>query len=868
MNVTVSLDYQTYKRKPKKSDISKLSVRTAASPCSINMEDLAYKVGQEGHTFCPAVFKAGKRKADHFGEMQIFALDFDSGVSFEEIENRAIRYHLPIAFAYHTFSSTADFQKFRVIFINDVPVDNRHAAEIMIKMLMKIFGEADGNCKDVSRMFFGGKGLIGSVRQDCINIVSLTENFQRYLFETRQKNYARDIEQFARENQIDCINQCLRIFCVHEVGRFEDFSANDQYIYGSETVFPSNCPQYFITEHDYQMNVRPNFQITYESLRVDFNEVEQRCRLYHNFINLPHICHEERFLLLTNLLHISGGRKRFLSIIEKKGYDKNKWRFYSKYIKDKGYKPQSCEGNCPYAGKCNHAVNMVNTVKQKERIIKTGSETRYYQIEEVYSFIENCLRDALESTVQGIYLIPAQTAAGKTEAYCNLISEERERRFLIAVPTNRLKQEVGDRLRKRGVDAAITLSLDEMDIEEWLKFRIQFYYQIGLGEKVIRLLRDYVKENKNTDSAEVMNTVRYCRRYLELNDTIAKKQVLVTTHARLLTMPSDLVSQYTVIIDEDILSTIFKNIRTVSIQSVQNVYKSIKCPAVLKERLGQILKAQDGEYDRFYKTLFLQNLSEQELEELEVYDNINEISVASTFKKEEECIHYFVPQTVKEGKYIILSATCNSELYQNYFVGRFIKDYCYFRAKYQGKLRQFTAYSMSRQCMQDHKEKLKIFLKKLQSTYKMITFLKYESELGGSKLHFGNAEGVDWLSGENIMVIGTPHLNEFVYKLIGLHLGFEIGQEVLTERRIQYKEYEFNFMTYKNESLRNLQLYFIEKELEQCIGRARLLRNNCTVLVFSNFPCEQAELIQEDYLKEMDQVEVMKACSPDMAGNL
>ena len=30
----------------------------------------------------------------------------------------------------------------------------------------------------------------------------------------------------------------------------------------------------------------------------------------------------------------------------------------------------------------------------------------------------------------------------------------------------------------------------------------------------------------------------------------------------------------------------------------------------------------------------------------------------------------------------------------------------------------------------------------------------------------------------------------------------------------------------------------------------RLLRENCTVYVFSNYPCQQAELVQEKYLKD------------------
>lgn len=866
MNVKVSLDHQAYKRKPNQSDISKLSNRIAASSCSVDVGELACKVGQEGHTFCPAIFKEGKRKADNFTEMQIFALDFDSGVRFEEIESRAERYHLPIAFAYHTFSSAADCPKFRVLFLNDVPVDHKHAAEIMIKMLMRIFREADGSCKDVSRMFYGGKGLIGAVKQECINIVNLTESFQRYLFETRQKNYTRDMEQFAKENRIDCINQCLRIFCVHEIGRFEDFSVSDQYIYGSGTVFPSNCPQYFIIEKDYQIDVRRKSQITYESLRTDFKLVERNCQLYEDFIELPYIGHGERFLLLTNMLHMAGGKKRFLSVIDKKDYDKNEWRFYAKYIKDKGYKPQSCDGNCPYADQCNHAVNMVNTVKQKEHIVKTGAEPQYDSVDEIYHYIETCLLEAVYSPTEGIYLIPAQTAAGKTEAYCERIGREKEHPFLIALPTNGLKQEVGERLKRKGVDAEVTLSLDEMSLERGLESKIDFYYRIGLGEKVIRLLRDYIKENEKSDNPDVKDTVNQCKRYVRQNNILTGSRVIVTTHARLLTLPLDQIRQYTVIIDEDILSTMFKNIRTVSMQTVHDVFDSDRCPMVLKERLGQIIKTPDGEYGKFEKASYFEGLSEQELEELEVYDDVNELSLASVFQREGDYVHYFIPQTLKAGKYIVLSATLDGGLYRRYFAGKFVKEYPYHRARYQGNLKQLSAYSMSRQCIQDHRKALEVFLKRFQLSYKIITFMKYEDEFGSAELHFGNAEGVDRLNGENVMIVGTPHLNEFVYKLIGFHMGMEVEDEVLAVRRIRYKEYEFSFMTYRNEELRNLQMFFIGKELEQCIGRARLLRNHCTVLVLSNFPCEQAEFIQDDYLKETEESGMNGACSPDMAG--
>ena len=48
---------------------------------------------------------------------------------------------------------------------------------------------------------------------------------------------------------------------------------------------------------------------------------------------------------------------------------------------------------------------------------------------------------------------------------------------------------------------------------------------------------------------------------------------------------------------------------------------------------------------------------------------------------------------------------------------------------------------------------------------------------------------------------------------------------------------------FADENLRLVQFWMIESELEQAIGRARLLRHDCTVHLFSNFPLKQAEMI-------------------------
>ena len=74
------------------------------------------------------------------------------------------------------------------------------------------------------------------------------------------------------------------------------------------------------------------------------------------------------------------------------------------------------------------------------------------------------------------------------------------------------------------------------------------------------------------------------------------------------------------------------------------------------------------------------------------------------------------------------------------------------------------------------------------------------------------------------------------------------AEDTMTVRKVENEIYEYSIMTFGNMKMRNLQLYFLESELEQAVGRARLLRCNCTVYLFSNYPLRQAEIIQEDYL--------------------
>lgn len=856
MEVTISLDEKSYEKKPDKSEYLEISKKIARARVVIDVEKLADDVGNNGMTFSPATFKGNRRRSEDFEQMQLFALDFDSGVSFEEIKNRAERYELPISFAYHTLSSTTELPKFRVVFINDVPVTDKRAAEIIINMLIQIFDEADKSCRDVARLFLGGKGIFDGVNEKPINIVSLAESYQRYIFTTQHKNYVRVINNFAKRHNIHCCNSCLSISCVHKDGRIEDFLDSDICIYGSNTEKSSNLK--YIIHTPYQADVRRK-TIEQEVIRVETGALEERCRLYHDFISKPHISHDERFLLMTNLIHINGGKKRFLKTIKQKQYDTDAWEFYLKYAKDKGYKPQACAGNCPYSEECRHQENIVRTVSVKDRIKKIEDAEKYNTIEEVYSYVNCCLHDAVNSGKKGIYLIPAQTAIGKTKAYCDIVCSEPENRFLIAVPTNRLKKEVEKRLYNAGADFLVTLSLDEMQLPKALRKKVEYYYYLGLGYKISGLLRDFIKDNESDDNFDMIFSVNQCREYLALNSRLNSKKHLVTTHAKLATLPEDIISKYTVIIDEDILATFFKNIRTVSVKAVRSAMQSDDCPIILREKLAQIMGTEDEGYHKIQDPICFSCFSEETLEELEIWDNVNDLAQASVYQRDADSIHYFYPQNLPKGKYIVLSATGCSDLYRRYFSDMQVIESPYWKARYQGSITQFTCHSLSRQDMRNKWPELSCIFNEISKQYHVITFLEFNDKIKTGELHFGNTEGVDILNGKNIAVIGTPHLNEFVYKLIGGHLGLEVNRDTLSVRRIQYQGYEFSLMTYKQKELRDLQLYFISKELEQSIGRARLLRNDCKVIVFSNFPCEQVKLVQDDYLELDFQKEMIES---------
>ena len=175
MNFTLQLDSVPYTAKPKGREIGALKTRLSEQPpTAFTLEDFAEKVTQ-GYSFTPAVLMGGS-KAENWQYQQVFGIDIDNEdktvkgthdktraagpLTVERVLDRCNEWRIKPALIYETFSSTPEWQKFRVLFIGGTAITDKQRAANILKSLMEIFPECDQSCKNLDRLFFGGKSIL------------------------------------------------------------------------------------------------------------------------------------------------------------------------------------------------------------------------------------------------------------------------------------------------------------------------------------------------------------------------------------------------------------------------------------------------------------------------------------------------------------------------------------------------------------------------------------------------------------------------------------------------------------------------------------------------------------------------------------
>lgn len=885
--IKVSLDREKFWSKPTERDIPRINQRIGRSVRELSSTDIrefAEKIGIDGHTFCPATFKDGIRNKENFEQQQFFALDFDNKdlnkkISFEEIKDRADFYELPVLFAYDTLSSK-DHDKFRVVFLNDVAVPDRKVAEAMQLAIGDMFPEADSSCyKDVSKMYFGGKELLYYDRNlPQINIEAIFRSFTYHLKEKYKLNHYKErISRFSKKTGIRLNSKDLLDITISEDPTEKHgvrqsgkngknspstiiYETNPYNIIANGENFPK---KYYLINFNDDSECTDDFSVgktaekkslvNHAPERVEvLPDMRKNCRLFREFeAGDRKLSHGELYGLATNLIQVETGAKTFIDIrnenLDFYSEEKNnKWKYDLLYMKQNNYKSQRCDRYCPYCDECRHGKNIISTVHVKRGVMEkvAGYQEAFYSMEDVQNDTYDAIYRAYHTYDKQFQIIKSMTAAGKSTSYLKLMSENPSDRFLIAAPTNLLKDEIYEKACRMGINVMKTPSLEQIkdvmpdDVWNYINrlykggqyWRVHPYIYEIIKKENISCLKEYVEER------EKLRTF---------------KGSVITTHRYLLNMDEERLREYgAVIIDEDIIfKSVISNQGEITVRKLKKLSRKIidrRLSAKIKKLLKAVKTQTCIELDGFEWDDENDDSSKPMTFDIPAFCMANHFYLRKKSKEEnlkEDTIAFLKPVTFKNVKYIMVSATVSEEICYQYFGEDNVNFYVCKRAEYKGSLYQYPQKSMSRSCLKNNQGIVRRLIEKFHlDEDNVITFMK--ENIGN--LHFGNTEGSNSLEGKDILVIGTPYHAEFLYKLAAFSMGIDFDEdEKMTLQDVIYNGYAFKFTTFENEELRAVHFWMLESELEQAVGRARLLRNDCNVYLFSNFPLSQSKMVED-----------------------
>ena len=209
-------------------------------------------------------------------------------------------------------------------------------------------------------------------------------------------------------------------------------------------------------------------------------------------------------------------------------------------------------------------------------------------------------------------------------------------------------------------------------------------------------------------------------------------------------------------------------------------------------------------------------------------------------------IYFVVKNNLPDKNIIIFSATANEKIYK-YLFGDRLHFVDLGEVENKGKIDQYPQKSFSRWQIKENPKLMKL-AQSLVGDLPTITYKSLANKFN-TIATFGATTGLDNFAGQDLAIVGTPHIAPVFYTLFASAIGINTK---LNDYQMEYKQirrngFEYYFQTFSDDDmLREIQLYLIESELQQSIGRARLLRNDCKVIVLSGLPISQANFVYLD----------------------
>jgi hypothetical protein len=762
------------------------------------------------YTWSGGKFK-GTRSNDTWLEQQVFALDFDDGtITTEEVIERLNQIGIYPQVWYSTFSDSPQKRKFRVVIFLDAPVTDKRTHKFIFDTLFFLFPEVDKQCRDASRYFFGGK--------DYTILYDEPISKQKFLDSLSIEMYSRDSRKFRNIPLIS-----------------EDFSTDSvqnsafQYNYYSNTQFstiPINNPTTTL-----QGGRKP---------RIDFDELRKKARVFDEFMNGYWFHHDVLFGLATNLVQVDGGFQLMKETMERYNhtgqteYTENNFNILP-YVKKKNYPMLPIYSFSPFA-EDDDLYDIITTTRDVRGYIEQVEPIVRIELEEAEKKMVDDFNWIMGNGETGkVYLMVMPTALGKTR----LLTTSKA---TIATSTNSLKNEVGERMKIRYV---ATPDVIEFESQE-LKNKIASFYAIGLPKKAMQLLHHMIKR-ENADQY-LDSDIEKAKNYLmELDEAKKSNEAILTSHKR--AMFTDF-GHDTLIYDEDPISSLLE-IKQMKISELFALSMFVDEPEL--SSLVDYLKKTDSHIILDTPTFAIDinklidkfSVSHADSNVFEFFNSTYFMRDGATSEdrnsKRKDIIHYVVKRDLpKDKKVIIMSATASVPIYQKMFGDRLIIKNIG-DVKQQGKIIQHTRRSCSRYGLNRYGKQISEEVGDLP----VITFKTHGNLFNNpvEGIWFGNCSGYDRLKGQDMAVVGTPHINELQYLMIAKAIGIDVKTKdnSMTYQKVEYNGFRFMMKCYDNEDLRNIQLSMIEAELIQAVGRARTLRTSAQVDLYSNFPLKLSD---------------------------
>ena len=795
------------------------------------------------YTHCPGLFNGSKSNKNWVGHSMI-TIDIDNINTPEEVLKKCQSRDLMIEphFIYTSFSDTPEKRKFRVIwFLSEVETDPAKI-QIIYDALGFLFKGKDKKCDDLSHMFFPGNGCF-------------------YFNEEKVENIEKSDDDWL-------FDRCLDI-CEQTAGD----PTNKTY---TKKIY-NNQIKDFKKKKDKNAPLLRNF---------NWDEACKNCKILNEFKNgTTRLGYEIFFGLATNLVQIEGGMKWAKSRIDevnKTGLPdfieggRKKVKYSDKHIKlinedsklfdyyatrlekfspfeeDHQYHNiLSCDGRGLAIGKViiTQPLKLIS-LSDAEVLLKTEWDRVNKEIDgktknEFGSLItQSDIFDSCENIIQSnnkIYIFKVATGLGKTELILNTNA-------LLAFPTNNLKNEVKDkRFKTKNVLHTPVLEFSDESLMELIGklYSAKLYKKVmDIVNEISNCVENYILiENKKYDieKIDIHNAIIFKKLNEACRNNMGQHPIL-TTHSRVINDPS-IINHNKIIFDEDPINSlvefgeiefIFSKFKGTKWESIMTEYENYY--SSLTSDISLNIKKFDPKSDTKFCIFCIQNnmLTLLKLLDSEIVWIIQQDEF--TTKKILFCKKKELPTN---KNIIILSATAPTDLYEKLYPNQ-VEVIDISHIKTIGTLTQYTNKGFGKTSITKLiKEDIDLsFVKSELEGKSLITHksIKHNFPENQTEFHFGNCSGGDNLKGKDIVVMGTPHLPEYVYLFWAKLCGINHQPDKIKQRIVERKGLKYNFMTFENKELQNIQISLIESEIIQAVGRARHTRFPCKVVLFSNLP--------------------------------